>query len=328
LGIDYEALSAINPGLVYVWNTAFGRKGPHAHRPGYDIIIQAYSGIMTSWGSERGGYPVTMATAIADFTSALTICWAVLAGLYAREKRGKGQLIDTSLLATAMTLQPSRYMAIEDLDRQRLNEQREGVRQARAEATTYPELARKVNEVRSRGAAVAVDSPGNIYYRTYQAADGFVAVGALSAALRSKFQRAMEIEDPRYSGDPELAPMTEMGREIGRKLVEVCEAKFRERTVDEWLAHLDNHGVPCGPVLFPEELWDDPQVLANGLLVEVEHATLGRIRMVGPPIQMSDTPPQVQGASPVLGADTDAVLAEVGYSEADLAALREAGVIR
>jgi crotonobetainyl-CoA:carnitine CoA-transferase CaiB-like acyl-CoA transferase len=329
LGIDYDTVSAINPGLVYVWNTAFGRKGPHAHRPGYDIIIQAYSGIMASWGSERGGHPVTMATAIADFTSALTICWAVMTGLYSRERLGKGQLIDTSLLGTAMALQPSRYMVIEEIDRERVEAMKADVRRAREESSTYPELREKVNEARARGAAVAIgDSPGNIYYRTYQCADGFIAVGCLSAALRSKFQAALEVKDPRYSGDPDLAPATEKGREVGRQLVQICEAKFRDQGVEHWLSRLDRFGVPSGPVLFPEELWDDEQVLANGLLVDVVHPTLGKMQMVGPPIQMSDTPLAPQGASPVLGADTDTLLMQVGYSDAEIASLRESGVIR
>jgi len=328
LGIDYETLSKVNPRLVYVWNTAFGRKGPHAHRAGYDIISQAYSGIMTSWGSERGGFPVTMATAIADFTSALVVCWATTSGLFARERTGSGQMVDTSLLATAMVLQPGRFFSIEGLDRERIDGNKAGVQQARAEAETYAELKQKINAVRERGGAAIVDSPGNIYYRSYECKDGYIAVGNLSAALRAKFQTAMGIEDPRYGGDPELARDTEKGREIGRGLVEVCEARFRERTVAEWLEHLDGCGVPSGPVLFPEELWDDAQVLANGLIVEVEHPTFGTIKMVGPPIQMSDTPLEPQGASPLLGANTDELLAEVGYGPESIAELRGAGVIR
>lgn len=328
LGIDYETVSKINPQIVYVWNTAFGRKGPHADRPGYDIIIQAYSGIMTSWGNERGGFPTTMATAIADFASALTISWAVTTGLYSREKIGRGQLIDTSLLGTALALQPGRYFAIDELDHEKIEGMKEGVRNARKLATTYPELKEKVNEVRARGGQPLPDSPGNIYYRTYQCSDGYLAVGNLSAALRGKFQVAMNIEDPRYGPDPEIAVNTEKGREVARQLVANCEAQFRSKTVAEWMAYLDKCGVPNGPVLFPEELMDDPQVIENGLLVNVEHAILGKVRMVGPPISFSETPVEARDASPVLSSHTDEVLAEVGYTEAHLQELRADGVIR
>lgn len=329
LGIDYETVSKINPQLVYVWNTAFGRKGPHANRPGYDIIIQAYSGIMTSWGGERGGHPTTMGTAIADFASSITICWAVTTGLYSREKLGRGQLIDTSLLGTAMALQPGRYFAIDELDHEKIEGLKAGVRELRQEPMAYPELKEKLNLVRERkGGIVAADSPGNVYYRTYRCSDGFIAIGNLSAALRAKFQAAMGFEDPRYGGDPELAVATEKGREIGRQLVEMCEAQFAKKTVAQWLDHLDGHGVPSGPVLFPEELMDDAQVHANGLLADIDHPTVGKMRVVGPPIQFSETPTEAVSGSPILGADTDALLGEVGYTDGDLAALRAAGVIR
>jgi formyl-CoA transferase len=328
LGIDYETVSKINPRLVYVWNTAFGRKGPHAHRPGYDIIIQAYSGIMTSWGGERAGAPTTMATAIADFASALVIAWAVTTGLYSREVLGHGQLIDTSLLGTAMTLQPNRFFAIHDLDDEKFDGIKDGVKEARSRAATYAELQDLVIAARTKGGFGPPDTGGNIYYRTYQCQDGFVAIGNLSAALREKFQAAMGIEDPRYGPDPEYAANTDKGREVGRRLVEVCEAQFREKTVQEWVDYLDRCGVPSGPVLFPEELLDDPQVAANDLLVETEHAMLGKVRMAGPPIKFSETPPEANAASPVLGQHTDEVLASLGYSADEIAGLRAEGVIR
>jgi crotonobetainyl-CoA:carnitine CoA-transferase CaiB-like acyl-CoA transferase len=227
-----------------------------------------------------------------------------------------------------MVLQPGRFFSIESLDHDKIEGMKEGVQKAREEAESYADLKERVNQARMRGGAAAADSPGNIYYRTYACKDGYIAVGNLSAALRAKFQTAMGIEDPRYSGDPEIAPATERGREIGRKLVEVCEAKFLDHTVAEWMSYLDACGVPAGPVLFPEELWDDEQVKANGLIVEVEHETFGRVKMAGPPIAFSDTPTEVGPASPVLGRHTDEVLSEVGYSAAELSALRADGVIR
>ena len=327
LGIDYETVSAINPRLVYVWNTAFGRKGPHAQRPGYDIIIQAYSGLMTSMGGERNGLPTTMPTAFADFSSALVLTWAITAGLFARERTGKGQLVDTSLLATALTMQPNRYFAINNLDREKRAHLREAIAEARRESQSYPELVEVVRLARLGRQPVA-ESGGSIYYRTYQTLDGFIAIGCLSAALREKFCRAMGIVAPRRSGDPGAVPTAEEVREIGRQLTATVEEKFRQKPTEAWLAYLDRCGVPSGPVLFAEELWDDEQVLANDLLINVEHATLGDLEMVGPPVQMSETPSQVQSAPPVLGADTDAILATLGYDAARIESLRQDGVIR
>ncbi len=328
LGIDYETVSNINPRILYVWNTAFGRKGPHSLRPGYDIIIQAYSGLMTGMGGEHDGLPTTMPTALADFSSALVLAWAVSAGLYAREKTGKGQLIDTSLLATALTMQPNRYFAIDGLDHERRQHIQESIANAREEAGSYPELHYLVDHARSKNGEVRVERGTNLYYRTYQAADGFVAVGCLSAALRRKFAAALGIQDPRYDGDPNVAPSTEKGKEIGRQLVKIAQEKFRERTVAEWLTYLDGCGVPSGPVLFPEELWDDEQVKANDLLVRLKHDTLGEIEMVGPAIQMSETPLEARSAPPVLGANTEEILAGLGLSPGEIASLRAEGVVR
>jgi formyl-CoA transferase len=326
LGIDYETVSALNPRLVYVWNTAFGRDGPHANRPGYDIIIQAYSGLMATLGGQRNGLPTTMPMALADIASALVVAWAVTSGLYARERTGEGQLIDTSLLGTAIALQPNRYFAIEELDRERMEEVRESVREARREATTYEELHARVTEARMRR-EIPPETRGNIYYRTYQCRDGYVAVGCLSAALRAKFCGALGIEDPRYTGDPEYARGSPKFREVGLRLAAEVEAKFAQRTVEEWLAYLDARGVPSGPLMFPEELWDDPQVRENGLIAQVEHPVVGKITTYGPPIRMSKTPLRPRSASPVLGADTDAVLSELGYTPDQAEALRRAGVV-
>src|SRR5579884_1060725 len=115
LGIDYQTLAAINPRIIYAWNTAFGRRGPYAHRPGYDIILQAMSGLMAAAGSTtEQGLPATVGgTAVADFSAGLTLAWAICAALYARERTGEGQEIDTSLFGSALMVQTSRFFSVE-----------------------------------------------------------------------------------------------------------------------------------------------------------------------------------------------------------------------
>src|SRR5581483_5546291 len=183
LGIDYETLSRENPRLIYCDNTAFGRKGPYAHRPGYDIIAQALTGLMSCEGRrEESGVPLLNAIPSADLSTGLAIAWSVCAALYARERTGRGQMIATSLMASALAIQNTRLMSIEATD----TERREAA------------LA-KVNELRQRGApykeqleTMAGVRPviGNIYYRVFQTADGFLAVGCLSTPLRKKLLAA------------------------------------------------------------------------------------------------------------------------------------------
>ena len=171
------------------------------------------------------------------------------------------------------------------------------------------------------------DSPlrrvDSIYYRTYQAKDGVLAVGCLSDPLRKRMLAALGLEDIRF--EPDYDPLSETAREFGKRLTAQAEALFREKSVADWLAILDKAGVPAGPVRFVEELVRDEQVAANGLVTELEHSVLGRVKMVGPSVKMSETPLEARTASPALGAHTDAILAEMGYAPAEIQALRDAG---
>jgi crotonobetainyl-CoA:carnitine CoA-transferase CaiB-like acyl-CoA transferase len=168
---------------------------------------------------------------------------------------------------------------------------------------------------------------GNVYYRTYKTADGYLAVGCLSVSLRRKMAGALGLNDPRFE-DPTLDPFAEETRARLMELVAEAEALFASRTTEEWLRILDGAGVPSGPVRFTEELLTDPQVLANDLVVELDHALAGPMRMVGPILKMSGTPAEVQSPSPALGEHTDAILASLGYDAEQIAGLKETGVTR
>ncbi|MER3420436.1 MAG: hypothetical protein C4290_07890 [Chloroflexota bacterium] len=325
LGIDYATLSAINPRIIYAANTAFGRHGPHAHRPGYDIILQAMSGLMTGAGgvTEAGMPAVIGGTAIADFSAALLLAWAVCAALYHRERTGEGQQIDTSLLAAALTVQTSRFFSVEEQDAADRAELVRRVRELRAAGRPYREIVEAVQAARGLvGQAVA-----NPYYRVYQAQDDFIAVGCLSHALRVKFCRVLGLEDPRLEPGA-WQPGTGEFRAIGRRLAQEAEAIIRARPAAEWLARFDAAGVPAGPVRLAEELFEDPHILANGLVAEVEHALVGRLKMVGPPVHMSRTPLRPQGAAPALGQHTDEILRSLGYEDGQISELRRRGIVR
>ena len=321
LGIDYETLSSINPGIVYCDNSAFGRTGPGSHRPGYDIVAQAATGIMASEGKlDNGVLRHIESTPLVDFVAAFTMATSVCGALYHRERTGKGQKIETSLLASALALQTHRFINVAAVDEERRGDFFEQLERLRREGAGY----RKIDDVyRDKLGPVRV---GNIYYRTYQASDGLLAVGCLSDSLRKKLLRVLGLEDIRF--EEGYDPATEASRAFGEALVSRAEAILRRRTVAEWVSAFDEAGVPAGPVRFVEELIDDPQVVANGLVVEMEHAVAGALRMVGPLMGMSETPLEIERASPALGQHTDEVLRSLGYSEAEVLDLKGRGVTR
>ncbi len=318
LGIDYPTLSALRRDLIYVDNTAFGRRGPWASLPGYDIVAQAVTGLMASEGKvDEAGNPLyIVSTAVADYATGLAIAWAATTALYHRERTGEGQLVETSLLATALAVQGSVVMEHAEADASFRTPARERRRELERAGAPYAELVR----VR------AAPGRGGLFYRAYRTKDGAVAIGALSAPLRAKARRALETdflgpEDPGY--DPQSAAFRARAREAAR----LVEERMRTRTTAEWLAILQREGVPAGPVRFPEDLSEDPQVEANQLMVDLEHDLSGPQRMVAPILHFSSAGRPALHAAPPLGRDTDACLREAGYADDEILALRRDAVV-
>ena len=321
LGIDYDTLSALNPRLIYCENTAYGRTGPLSRAGGYDIVVQSFTGLMAGEAKMQGEVPTYIYPAIADFATGMQMASSISAALFARVRTGRGQRIDSTMLATALSMQTMSFNWIDMVDDDVLPALLSELKQARADQKSFQEQLAIKGKYRPAAAA-------NVYYRVYQTADGFVTIGALSPALRDKVVAATGIQDPRRTGEGAWNMQLEtFGPEAQAAIVEQAEGILRSKTTDEWMAIFTRHGVPAGPLNFLEELFDHPQTEANGLTVDVEHAILGHMRMVGPAFQMSDTPLAAQGASPTLGAHTDEVLAEAGLDEAAIAALRAKGVV-
>ncbi len=317
LGLDYERVRALNPRLIYCENTAFGKQGPIAMRRGYDLVAQSVSGLATSNPNVQHGLPQVVGFAPGDVVTGVAMAWAISAALFHRERTGEGQAINTSLLLTSLFLQQgSREITAFDVEpRERWLETLRAARERGA----------NIEEIYAEKKKLTPELVGNIYYRTYQAKDGYLAVGCLGPGPRERFRKALDIRDPRYEADFDPSPEN-LGR-VGSELVERCEALFIARPVDEWVEYLSAADIPCGPLKFVEELHDDPQVLANGYLTEYEHTLLGPLTGPVPIIQMSATPTRVQRASPALGEHTDAILMELGFQAAEIAQLRKAGVI-
>ena len=324
LGIDYETLAAVNPSIIYCEGSAFGHEGPDAYRPGYDIIIQAMSGIATAEGKVANGVPEQIvASPLVDSACGLAQAWAVCGALFARErnatagKKGLGQKLEASLLGASLLMLGMRFVRIDGLDLEPHREIRESLDAMRAAGTPYPDLLEVYQAQRFQ-------SPGNIYYRFFQTADGMLVVGCLNAALRLKLLDVIGLHDIRF--DEGYDQHSQEAAEFGERLMRDAEAVFHGKTNAEWLALLDAAGVPAGPVRFVEELFDHPQVEANNFAVDVNHRDLGTVRMAGPLVNFSDTPLQA-GDLPALGEHTDAVLAELGYPPDTIAQWRADGVL-
>lgn len=319
LGIDWPTLSALNPRLIYCENTAFGKQGPLAKRGGYDIVVQALTGLMAGEAKLEGDVPAYVYPAIGDYATGIQMSNAICAALYAREKNGKGQRIDCTLMGSAIAMQTSQFTWLEMFDNDVIPPMIDELKQARSEMKTFTEQVAVQKKYRPTAGEYLL--PGVPDARRLHR-DGRAEHGAPDQGARSDGP-----EGPRFQPDGSFVVAPEGWEVRGPELVKEAEALFRTKTTGEWGTLFEKHGVPAGPLYFIEELFDHPQTLANGLQVELEHPLLGTMKMVGPPFQMSETPLKAEVPSPMLGEHTDVVLGEAGLDEAKIAALREAGVV-
>jgi len=320
LRLDYDSLSSGNARIVYCENSAFGNEGPYAGRPGYDILSQAATGMILYENKLEKGLPTYIATlAVADLTTGMFMAFAIMNALYARLISGNGQRIETSLFASGLAAQYRPLLSIEDVDRP----VREGFLQELdsrlKDGFHYDEIFKLRQEyipVRGR----------NNYYRVYETRDGLIAVACLNNRQRRALRDVLGANDPTVDGMG-YDWFSENVRKAHQANVDMFEKAFRRRTVSEWTESLDAADVPCARVNFPEEVWDDPHVASNRLMLSLEHPVLGPLRMPAPPMRMSGTSPGSDRPPPALGQHGQAILLELGYEEADVAKLREDGVL-
>ena len=299
LGFDDATLEALNPRLVHLAISGYGPDGPEAATPGYDFIIQAISGLMsiTGYPDSEGGHPSKVGVAVSDVTTGMLGAVAILAALGGRDRVGSpafghGQRIDISLLESTLSW----------LVNQAQNLFATGVAPGR------------------RGNA----HPNIVPYETFTTADGEIAVAVGSERQWGRFCVALEFaglaDDPRFAVNGDRVA----NRDALRPLLA---ARFATGSTAEWLARLSATEVPVGPLNDLAAAFASPQVVARGLLVDVEHPLLGTLRQVGPPFALAATPATVRTPPPLLGEQTDEILAELGYGAAAIVCLRDEGAV-
>jgi formyl-CoA transferase len=292
LGLGEKELRELNPRLIYASLTGFGADGPMSDWPGYDLIVQAWGGLMSITGTPEGE-PVKVGVAIIDLVAGLMLGKAVAAALFAREKIGVGQRIDTSLLeaeVASLINVGSNYLV--------------GGKVPTRWGNAHPNI---------------------VPYQNFQTADGYLVIGVASEVIWKRFCEAVGerelINDPRFADNSKRV-------ENRSKLIAILYKTFLHRRNDAWFKLLTDAEVPCAPVQTIDQVFQAPQVLQRDMLIEVDHPTAGKVRMAGIPVKFSVTPASVRMPPPLLGEHNDAILRTwLGMSAASIDELKKAKVI-
>ncbi|MGA8049626.1 MAG: CoA transferase [Burkholderiales bacterium] len=289
LGLGYEALRSVNPALIYCSISGYGRTGPYADKGGFDLIAQGMSGLMAITG-EPGRPPVKSGSPICDINAGILGALGIVSAYVHRLKTGEGQLVDTSLFEA-------------------------GIQQTYWQAAIYFATGTAPGP---SGSAHILSAP----YQAFQAKDGWLTIGG---ANQSNWERLVRVLGaPQWLDDPRFKSNAERMSHLPA-LAEAMNARLQEKTVGEWIGLLEAEGVPCGPINTIAQMAADPQTAARQMVVELEHPKAGKTRALGLPIKFSATPGRVARSAPTYGEHTREVLAEFGFSAAEIEALIASG---
>jgi formyl-CoA transferase/CoA:oxalate CoA-transferase len=291
LGADYATLSKINPMLIYCSISGFGQDGPYRRKPSYDIVAQAMGGLMSLTG-EKDRPPVKIGVAISDIFAGMFATIGILGAVITRDKMGRGQMIDVSLLDGIVSI----------LSHQAGNFLASGVNPERL-GSAHPTIAP---------------------YQAFKAADSYFVVAVGNDSLWKRFCQGLCLNelmtDTRFATNPDRV------KNRG-ELTQILENVFVTKTSREWVELIEAAGVPCGPVLSLSEVFENPQILHRRMVEEIQHPKAGKIKVLGVPIKMSDTPASIRSPPPTLGEHSKEVLRSLGYGEEEVDELRKLGVI-
>ena len=295
IGLGYEALRRRNPRLVYAVGTGYGLKGPLVERakpkPAVDIVGQAMTGLMAA-SRDHQGYPLGAGAPVTDQAQGILLAFGIALALLARERTGRGQMVESSLLGATLALQTGQI----------------GLRSVGGQPLATGRRTHLADPI----------------YGSYRASDGYLVIGPVNANQWQVFCHDLGL--PEIADDPRFADPVARGKH-SRELGELLDEALLQRPTAEWMSLFDEADIIAAPVYEYGQMVDDPQFLANDYLVDFELPTGGTAKVVGVPVKLSDTPGGIFSGVPELGEQTEAVLRDVGYSKEEIRQLAAEGVI-
>jgi crotonobetainyl-CoA:carnitine CoA-transferase CaiB-like acyl-CoA transferase len=292
LGIDYDSISQVNPGVIYASMSGFGQTGPYGKKGGFDIVAQGMSGIMMMTGYP-GGRPAKVGIAMNDIASGVTALYSILGAYIGKLRTGKGQYIETSLLEAGLAWthwESGAYFGAGELPTAT------GTRHRRS-------------------------TP----YQAYKTQDGYVTVGGNNNKLWTAFCTSV-CGKPEWLADARFNPLAQRLKNVD-ELEREIETVFATQPTAHWVERLDAAGVPGGPVYTYDQILADPHVKARKMVVEMDHPKIGRMKSLGIPVKSTGELLEIRKPAPWLGQHTDEVLKDLGYGERDIDALHSDGVL-
>lgn len=291
LGLGYEQIKEVNPRLIFCSITGFGQTGPYKDIPGYDYIIQAMSGLMSITGSEDSG-PMKVGVPITDIITGLYAAIGILGALHERLQSGKGQSIDISLLdsqLSALVNVASNYL-VSGVIPKRFGSQH----------------------------------PNIVPYQTFDTLDGEMVIAIGNDGQFNKLCKLLQLqdmaEDERFSTNSKRVEHKE-------ELLKPLAAKLKQRNSTDWLELFRQQGIPCGPINNMQKVFEDPQIKAREMVIQVKHPKAGDVSLVGSPLKFSRTPVEIKRHPPLVGEHNQEILSELGYKEEEIQDMRNKRII-